>query len=230
MRRARRPPAPWRDERGFTLVELLAGMSIGLLIVLAAFLILDRSTSLSKRTYQRVDATQRGRLAMDLVMRELRSQVCLSNTQPPITEGTDSAVTFYVNLGGPDTAPERHRISLEGGTIVLRRYVGSGTPPTMTWPSTPTSTRTILENVTTLAGTPFLRYYGWGTGTPLLPDAQLATPLAGENLGRTVKVAAAFRANPAADFRNAEGSAVLQDSVFVRSADPLDPTRGPRCN
>ncbi len=88
----------------------------------------------------------------------------------------------------------------------------------------------MLENVTTLAGTPFLRYYKWGTGTPQLPDAQLTTPLAGDNLALPVKVAIAFRANPAADFRNTEGSAVLQDSVYVRSADPADPTRGPRCN
>ncbi len=228
--RRRRPWRPrLRDERGFTLPELLVGMTVGLLVILGAFTLLDRSTQLSKRTYQRVDATQRGRLALDLMMRELRSQVCISATVPALAAASDLSVTFYVNLGGPDAVPEKHELALESGNIVLRRWVGSGTPPNMTWPGTATSTRTLLENVQQVSGVPVFRYYTWGAGTPTLPDSLITTPLTTPNLAKPVKIGVAFRALPAADFNNTQGSATLQDSVFVRSSDPTDITGGPRC-
>ena len=218
-------------EAGFTLVELLVAMTIGLGIILGAFQIMDRSTQLSKRTLQTVDATQRGRLALDLMMRELASQVCISNTIPPIDAGTSTAVTYFVNLGGADDVPEKHQLSFESNSLVLRRYVGSGTPPTMTWPGTPTSTKTLLENVAQTGTTPVFRYYTWGTSTPTQPDALLTAPLSTANEARVAKIAVSFTALPAADFRDTTyGSAQMQDSVYVRIADPTDTSRGPRCN
>ncbi len=109
--------------------------------------------------------------------------------------------------------------------------MGTGTPPALTWPGTPTSTRTLLENVVQTGGTPIFRYYAWGTGTPTLPDAQLVTPLAATDLNRPVRIAISFTALPARDFRTtAKGSVALDDAIYVRSADPTEPTRGPRCN
>lgn len=234
-RRCRR--APLAGEDGFSLPELLVAMAIGLIVIFGAFMLLDSSTRLSKATAQRVDATQRGRLALDLVMRELRSQVCLSAATPPIISASGTQVTFYVNLGGPDQLPERHQISLESGDLVLRRWVGTGVPPTMTWSVTPTSTRTLLENVTTQGSTPLLRYYTWGEGSPLVPDLLLATPLSATALSLVVRVAVAMRVQPARDFRDASarGWADLQDAAFVRFADPNDAgsattgQKGPRC-
>jgi prepilin-type N-terminal cleavage/methylation domain-containing protein len=218
-------------EAGYTLVELLAAMSIGLLIILAAFQIMDRSTQLSKRTYQTVDATQRGRLAMDLMMRELSSQVCISNTIPPVDTATSTAITYFVNLGGADAVPEKHQLSYESNSLVLRRYVGTGTPPTMTWPGTATSTKTLLENVAQTGTTPVFRYYTWGTGNPVAPDALLTAPLSTADEARVAKVAVSFTALPAADFRDTtKGSAQMADSSYVRIADPTDTSRGPRCN
>jgi type II secretory pathway pseudopilin PulG len=217
-------------EAGFTLVELLVAMTIGMGIILAAFTLLDRSTQLSKRTYQTVDATQRGRLAMDLMMRELSSQVCISNTIPPIDAATSTAVTFFTNLGGADAVPEKHQLSYESGSIVLRRWVGTGTPPTMTWPGTPTSTRTVLENVAQQGSTPVFRYYTWDAGTPVQPNALLAAPLSTADEARVARISLSFKALPAADLRDTRGAADLQDAVYVRIADPTDPSRGPRCN
>lgn len=235
---ALRRAAPPSGEAGFSLPELLVAMAIGLIVIFGAFMLLDSSTRLSKATAQRVDATQRGRLALDLMMRELRSQVCLSGTTPPIVSGNATQVTFYVNLGGPDQLPERHQISLESGDLVLRRWVGTGVPPTMTWPATPTSTRTLLENVTTQGSTPLLRYFTWGAGSPLVPDSPLAAPLSGTSLALVVRIAVALRVQPARDFRDgsARGWADLQDAAFVRFADPNDTgsvttgQKGPRCS
>lgn len=218
-------------EDGFTLPELLMGMIVGLIVLFGAIQLLDRSTILAGTTRQRVDSAQRGRAAMDFITRDLRSQVCLSASDPPLLAGSDTALTYYVNTGDANAIAEKHVLSLTGGDLVLQRYVGTGTPPTITWPGTPTSSRTILENVTQTSGTPIFRYYAWGTGDPTLPDAQLATPLAATDLNLPVRIAVSFTALPARDFRTtAKGATALDDAIYVRSADPTEPTRGPRCN
>jgi prepilin-type N-terminal cleavage/methylation domain-containing protein len=216
-----------RQEQGFTLPELLMGMIIGLLVLFAGLSLLDRSTQLAGTTRQRVDATQRGRLAMDAVTQELRSQVCLDATTAPIVAGSDTSITFYANTGDANAVPQEHVISLTGGNLVLQKYVGSGSP--LVFPATPTSTRVLLENVAAVSGTPLFSYYQWGSGTPTLPDSQLTTPLAATDLDNVVKIAVMFTALPDRGFKNTTGSATISDAVFVRLADATDPTRGARC-
>ena len=218
-----------RRDAGFTLVELMIGMGIGLLVILGGMTILDSTLRISRTTQGRVDSAQRGRIAMETITRELRSQVCLSATAPALTTATATNVVFYVNLGVVDSNPERHEIALTGGDIILKRFVGTGTPPSMTFPATATSTRTLVENVTTFSGTPFLRYYAWQNGNPVLPTTLLAAPLSAANLGKPVKIAVSFRTYPGRDFNTTRGSSDLQNAVFVRAADPVDTTNGPRC-
>lgn len=218
-----------RRDAGFTLVELMIGMGIGLIVILGGMTILDSTLRISRTTQGRVDSAQRGRIAMETITRELRSQVCLSATAPALTTGTENNVVFYVNLGVVDSNPERHEIALSGGDIVLKRFVGTGTPPSMTFSGTPTSTRTLLENVATVSGVPFLRYYAWQNGNPVLPTTLLPAPLSASNLGRPVKIAVSFKTFPNRDFRTTSASTTLQNAVFVRAADPVDTTNGPRC-
>lgn len=216
-------------EEGFSLPELLVAMIVGLVVLFGAIQLLDSSTQLAGTTRQRVDSTQRGRLAMDLVTRDLRSQVCLSATETPLLAASGTAMTYYTNTGDANSTPEKHELSVTGGDLILKRYVGTGTPPSITWPGTPTSTRTLLESITQTGTTPIFRFYAWGTGTPTLPDALLTAPLVSADLNKPVKVAIAFTVLPARDFNNTRGSASLNDAVFLRSADATDPTRGPRC-
>ncbi len=227
----RRPPISelLRREDGMTLVELLVGAVIGLIVLSSAMLVLDNSIKLARVTDQRVDATQRGREAMETVTRELRSQVCLGST-PALTAAGDSSVTYFVNLNGIDATPERHELSLVSGELILRRFVPTGTPPALTFPATPTSSRVLLENVQQITGTPLFRYYGWTAGTPVVPSTLMATPLNSASLALPVKIAVSFRVNPGSDFRNQRGAAELHDSVFMRAGDPTDTSTGPRCN
>ncbi len=217
------------EDDGFTLIELLVGCSIGILVLVGGINVMDSSLRISRTTQARTDSAQRARTAMEIFTRDLRSQVCLSATAPSLVTATNTNVIYYANLGQVDTNPEKHEISLESGDIVMRRWVGTGTPPSMTWPGTPTSTRTILENVATAGGTPFLRYYAWQNGNPVLPTTLLAAPLSAANLPLPVKIALSFRTYPARDFKNNTGSTDMQDAVFVRAADPIDTTKGPRC-
>ncbi len=221
-----------RRDQGFTLVELMIGMGIGLIVIAGGMTILDSTLRISRTTQSRVDTAQRGRIAMETVTRALRSQVCLSATAPALTTATATNVVFYANLGAVDSNPERHEISLTGGDVIMRRFVGTGTPPSMTFPGTPTSTRTLLENVGTFGGTPFLRYYAWQNGNPVLPTTLLPAPLSTANLAKPVKIAVSFRAFPGRDFRTSGtsgGYTDFQNAVFVRAADPVDTTNGPRC-
>jgi len=216
-----------RHEHGFTLPELLMGMIIGLVVLFAGLLLMDRSTQLAGATRQRVDATQRGRLAMDAITQELRSQVCLDPTTVPIVAGSDTSITFYSDTGDANAVPQKHVISLTGGNLVLQKYVGSGSP--LVFPGTPTSTRTLLENVQVLPGTPLFAYYQWGTGTPTVPDSLLVTPLSATDLDNVVKIDVTFVAMPDRSFKNTKGSATIDDAIFVRLADATDPSQGPRC-
>jgi len=218
------------DDSGFTLVELLIGGSIGLLVLFGGISLLDSTLRISRKTQARVDTAQRSRTAMEVLTRDLRSQVCLSATAPSLTTATSTNVIYYANLGVVDSNPERHEIALVNGDIIMRRWVGTGTPPTMTWPGTATSTRTLLENVATYGGTPFLRYYSWQSGNPVLPTTLIPAPLSAANLPLPVKISLTFRTLPGRDFNNDSlGSTDLQNSVFVRAADPIDTTKGPRC-
>jgi prepilin-type N-terminal cleavage/methylation domain-containing protein len=137
-------------EDGFTLPELLTGMVVAVVVLFAAFQTLDTVVRNTGQTQRRVEANQRGRAAMDDVIRRLRSQVCLTaqwstipaakpEWQPPIivagaaptttaptADGTQS-VAFYTDLqrtaplsSAAATAPEIHVLTFDGAAYKLR--------------------------------------------------------------------------------------------------------------
>jgi len=61
------------DESGFTLPELLTAIVIGMVVLMAAFMLLDRTVASTARVSDRQEAVQRGRLTMELITRQLRS-------------------------------------------------------------------------------------------------------------------------------------------------------------
>ena len=82
-----------RSQAGFTLPELIVAMAIGMATVLAVYAVLDTSIKQSNDIAGRVNATQRGRIAMDIITRQLRSQVCYCPTVPAIVSGTNDSVS-----------------------------------------------------------------------------------------------------------------------------------------
>ena len=222
-----------RGDDGFSLTELLVAMVIGIVIIFGILQVLDTSFSLSRRTQQRIDSAQRGRLAMDLITRELRAQTCLSATEPALVSAADSDIVYYINLGAPDAVPEKHEIVLTGGDLTLKRWVGTraaaGAIPSVTYHVAPTSTKTLLENVQPEAGIPMLRYYAWTAGASPTPSTLLATPLSAANLPLQVKIAVAFTVLPDRAFNTSKPTATFEDSVFMRLADPNDTSHGQAC-
>ena len=104
-----------RHESGVTLVELMVAMMIGTMTILAVYGVLDTSIKQSTQIAGRVNATQRGRIAMDTITRQLRSQVCYSSTVPALVSGTDTAVKFHVDLtdGSEADRAARDRLQLD---------------------------------------------------------------------------------------------------------------------
>jgi prepilin-type N-terminal cleavage/methylation domain-containing protein len=210
-----------RREDGFTLPELLVTLVIAVTVSLATFALIEFVMKRTGEVDQRVDASQRGRLVMDTITRELRSQVCVDSTTPAmatragdITDG--NTATFYVDLTDGSklatTPPALHSLVYDTATqkIIEKEYKGiwmqqtSGTPPiTKTvpaYPNAPSSTRVLLTDVYPLAlNAPIFRYYKYNTLTPPSPSVELVPPATGltaSDLATVARVDIAYRTLP----------------------------------
>lgn len=223
------------DESGFTLVELLAAMAIGLMVLMAAFMVLDRATSVTKEIADRQDAVQRGRQAMELIVRDLRSQVCLGDETEPITVADDDRVTFYADLSDGSTPVEQRTIRYDAAskTMVEDVHVGTGTYPDLVFAGTPTTSRVLVEAVEPVTNgaqtVPVLRFYAFDVGGTPGDLLELPTPLVSDDAIRTVLVKVAFVVLPGGERPPDRRATTLESDVYVRLADPSTPTEGPRC-
>ena len=223
-----------RRESGFTIIELIVAMTISTMTVLAVFAILDTTVKQSNAVAGRVNATQRGRIAMDTITRQLRSQVCYSAVVPALVSATDDAVRFHVDLSDGSQPIEQRELAfdLAAKTLTERTWAGSGAP--LTFP-TVTRTRQVLGDVVRAqdrfgATIPIFRYYAYDTATPPRPALRLATPLNALDLARVAKIEVGFRTLPPGTKSTAPVSAMsLQNEIYVRVADPNDPAPTPTC-
>jgi type II secretory pathway pseudopilin PulG len=213
-----------------TLPELMIGMFIGVVLLLAAFAILDRAFTANREASERADASQRGRLAMESVVRTLRSQVCIGSSRAALTAGDANGVTVLVDLSGGNSPPERRTIAYTSSTRTLDEsvYPGTGTFPNYTFPSAPTTTRTLLLNAGQDGTTPVFSYYALDTSGGRGANVALPVPLSSADLSRTARISVAFTARPERATVD-KNSTTLQDDIYVRSADPLNPTGGQSC-
>ena len=106
--------------------------------------------------------------------------------------------------------------------------MGTGTAPAITYPTTPTRTRLLAENVVPEGSTPIFAYYAYNTQDPPRPDTALSTPLSATDLGTVARIEISFR-TLSPNSNTTRGSIVLQDQVYVRAADPNDPAPTPTC-
>jgi hypothetical protein len=231
-----------RSEAGVTLVELLIATSIGMMTLIAVFALLDTSVKQSNAVAGRVNSTQRGRITMDTITRQLRSQVCYSPTVPAVISGTDTAVKFYADLSDGTRPIEQRDITFDptAKTIVERTWAGVKDPTTgvITFPAL-TKTRQLLSEVTTRVApdpTQIFRYWAYNTPavttppTPPTPSLQLPTPLSATDAARVAKIDVGFTTLPPNARPSPASSVTLQNEVYVRVADPNDPAPTPTCN
>jgi Tfp pilus assembly protein PilW len=170
-----------RDESGFTIVELLVAMMVGLIVVFGALGLLETTTKLSARSTDRIEATSKARTAMDLISRQVRSQVCISPDpavdKPALVAATADAMTFHASLApeSPTLTIQRRTLQFVPGAgstpgqILETVQTGVGTRPNVTFPN-PGTTRVIADRVVRDGAKPIFRYFKLvdvaGTPTP----------------------------------------------------------------
>ena len=117
-----------RAQAGYSLIETMLAAAIALVILSAALLTIGRAFTLNMRVTERVEATQRARLAMDAITRQLRSAVCPDPFTAALVSANSDAVTFFVDLGDGSKPVAKHTLTFAptARTITEARYDGTG--------------------------------------------------------------------------------------------------------
>jgi Prokaryotic N-terminal methylation motif len=222
------------DQSGYTLVELLTAMMVGMVILMASFLLLDQATSVSQEIAHRHEALQRGRVAMETIVRDLRSQVCLGDETEPITVAETNKVTFFIDLSDGSKEIQQRTIRYEPATKQLFEdiYLASGVYPELTF-GEPAETRVLASEVEPILDNgvprPILRYYAFNPGGAPGDLTQLPAPLSSNDAIRTVLVKVGFTVMPDRSSPKARNATSVESDVYVRLADPSRPLEGPQC-
>jgi prepilin-type N-terminal cleavage/methylation domain-containing protein len=204
-------------EGGFTLVELLVAMSIGVIVMFALTSIMIVSLHQSQRTFTTVDATRQARTALATIDNELHS-ACV-NGDAPVQAPSDSSNLNFLSYtgGGANPTPVWHVLSVSGGkltdSVYPAVYTSTTSGDTWTQGTTRTSQTTLLSNVqqqpTSTGTAPYFEYYAYtqaytsagntywyvpdgnnitpGT-TSSTPDSSLGTPLTATTAATVVEV------------------------------------------
>jgi prepilin-type N-terminal cleavage/methylation domain-containing protein len=234
-----------RDDRGFTITELLIAMAMGLILSAAGAAVLLTTMHRADDIDHRVDVTQRGRLLMDIVTRDLRSQICMTTDVPPIRSSSrgvvsgryQESVSFYTDLtdGRSNANPELRTLTYDetARTIVEEvRQASSGTVPNLVYPAAPTVSKVIGSDVIRDGTNPIFRFYGFTAATPTVPATptlELSSPLAASDIKLVAKIGIDFKVLPLGRPATTPVTQVFTDDIYVRAADPNDPAPIPTC-
>jgi len=219
-----------RSERGMTLIELVVAMGIGTIVIAGAMTALVQAFQLQKESVDRTDAVQRGRIGLEIMTRQLRSQVCMGTPRTAVKSADNNSISFTADLSGGTSLPDKYQLTYDPTAKTLTEYVydGSGTYPTLVFPASPTRTRTILTNVVPSGSSPIFTYYGLQAGSDGA-NTLLTTPLNTADLSRVARIALNFTTRPAGNANNDKRATAFNDDVYVRSSDPVNPDGGQTC-
>ena len=229
----------FRNQDGFTVMEVLMAVTVGFMVLAATLGLLESSVRVNTGVMSKTDAMQRGRLGMDKVTQELRSQVCLDFDNAAVISGSDNTIEFYGDYTEDGTRPIRHKLAFDPtrGTITSYEYkapTSAALPLKATdFPTAPTKTQLVLEavgNQFDLAQNktvPFLTYYAnhQDPDGVYRPSEKLAVPLNATDVKRVARIDIAFVARPTGA-KNDKQAVGLSDQIAVRHLDPnvsLDP-------
>jgi prepilin-type N-terminal cleavage/methylation domain-containing protein len=164
-----------RDEDGFSLIEMLAGLAISSVVLTALMMTFVTGLKGVGNVQDRVDAASRGRLAMDRITTLLDSQVCIfaknavtgvDEGVPPIVPGSNgNTVTFYGDLSGASNTPNKYQIAYSptAQTLTLSTWAPQGVLPTVIYPGAPKVTQladfVVPARDTAGAQVPIFQYY-----------------------------------------------------------------------
>jgi prepilin-type N-terminal cleavage/methylation domain-containing protein len=234
-----------REEGGFTLIELMVGISVGLIVLFAAFNLIDSTSKATQKVDDRVDTTQRGRLAMGHITQSLRSRVCLEANDPTNNYADDSTtsviyadsniVLFYADLGDENFRPDLILFWYVAGGLHEFTFTASGTAPNLTYDLNDWSKyRSIATHVSPPPSGQVFRYYA-GRLTPTAgdpdnyaTDLQLSPgggALSASDLKRVLRIDIAFKVSPVKGETGTPRDTTFQSTVTARGARPPTPAK-----
>jgi Tfp pilus assembly protein PilW len=242
----------FRGERGLTLIELLVATLAGTVVAMAAGAIVIVSVHFSSNFADRVDANQQGRVAMEKITQALNSSCVSADVSPVLATGVAGAVSdnsnaiFYSAPLSSDKAainPNQVKISLTGGSLIMYTYAWlSGVAPAWTFPSTPTTSYTLLayaQQATTVIGgvaqaVPVFQYFGYIAGGSTMSPTPYPTPLSAANAATTAMVTISFQAlptrNPTSTSAPPNRGATITTSVVLRLTPASGAVSNTPCN
>jgi type II secretory pathway component PulJ len=196
----RKAAARLRHQEGFTLVELLAAMAAGMVVLAGLVTVISVALRQTSITFTRVDATDRARSMLNYVENELHS-ACLVNGVTPIqggaqgTQVSDANNLVFVSAFGTSASPTpvEHKIVYSPSAKTLTEYTYNATtagsdPTKWAFSSTPTlaAGKRLLTNVTQISAPtsrPVFQYFAYepytdvnGNSAMMLMDGSSTIP------------------------------------------------------
>ena len=231
-----------RSEDGFTLMEVVVAMTVGFVLLAATLGLLESTVRLNTGVMAKTDAMQRGRIAMDAIKQQLRSQVCFDYDNSAILKDSDAnSVTFFADYTAEGKKPVKRRLTYDPVTKRILAYRFEAPTPTpnpftpASYPATPVATNMVLENVwlqkppNQPQPTPFLQYFAYEEVNGVLrTDKVLEPPLDPAEAARVARIEVNYVALPTGS--NDSSKAVnVSDQVMARHADPNLAVPDPKC-
>lgn len=228
-----------RAQDGYSLPEVLMTMVVLAVVIAGALTVIDVVMRQSRGVVERTDAMQRGRLVLDTLTREIRSQVCLNAGTHGLVAASPDSVTFYTDFSDGSSLPELHKLEFDSARKELSRTTWNVTATgPVGYPASPASRTVVADQVIRIVDSeknpvetvPIFSYFKYNGATPPEPvtqlvGAQLNTPA--ERI-LTAKIDIAFESLPSAAVDDSFGTQ-LKDSVFLRTADPNGTKPDPTC-
>ena len=160
-----------RREDGFSLVELLVAMSVGMIVLFGILAIVEGTTNSSARTTARVTANQTARPALTKIIDGLHSS-CTTPDLAPVQAGSgDNSITYtYAVEDGPNGSisvvptPIQRTVALNTGTGILSQTDSPGTTTQIV-----TGVNRAKIGTTTV---PLFRYYAYDTTTAAVSNTR----------------------------------------------------------
>jgi prepilin-type N-terminal cleavage/methylation domain-containing protein len=212
-----------RRQDGFTLVELLVVMMIGGIVLTGVASLMQVVMRQTSGIVGRTDASQRGRLVLDRMTRELRSQVCLDLGHPSARPALESAgvnsVTFFTDTSDGSLAPIRRTLAYDATNLQI---LETEYPPTTAAGFAPTAfsttprTKVLLKNVIAPATGLFSFKKYTGAGKYDTDTEDVGIPVAAADLAAIARITITMDVRPA-NARNNNVLTRLEDSVLVRN-------------
>jgi hypothetical protein len=219
-----------RDESGISLIEMLAAMSIGVVILFAVLGLMDTMVRSSAQSHGRMEGIRVGRTAIDRIGQELRLASCPDTGSAIISADADS-VSYYVARPQSDftlePVVERHTLTFAptAGEITLTVSPGAGEPPV--WSATPSRREVLGANVGRIGTTPIFQYLGYDL--PMAPaTTAIAAPVSAADLPNVAQVRVSFNALPTFGDATQAGSR-FESTIVLRTDDPTDTDNTPQC-